>query len=60
MSYKVKALNSGSVLDIGNVSQSGPPLYVGALGRYATHQVYNGTKGSKVAHHCVEKPISGI
>ena len=44
---RVNALNSGSVLNIGNGPRGDPSVYVGV-------------KGRKVALHCVEKPISGI
>ena len=47
LSYRVKALNSGSVLNVGNGPQSGPSMF-------------NAAKGRKVAHHCLEKHISGI
>ena len=36
--YRVKSPNSGCLLDIGNGSQSGPPLYKKAKGREAAHQ----------------------
>ena len=42
----VRALNSGSVLNIGNGPQSGPSMS-------------NAGKGHKMAHHCVEAPIFG-
>ena len=44
---RVNLPNIGCLLNIGNGPQSGP-------------SIYNGTKGRKVAHHCVERPISGI
>ena len=49
--YRVKALNSGSVLNIGNGPQSGPPSHSEANGREAAHQL---TRGPRVA----TRPIS--
>ena len=45
--FRVKALDSGSVLNIGNGPQGGP-------------SVSNAAKGRKEANHCIETPISSI
>ena len=45
--------NSGCLIDIRNGPPSGPSIYNGTNGCKAA-------KGRIVAHHCVERPISGI
>ena len=54
---RVHSLNSGCLLNIGNGPQSGQPLYSEAKGPSVCNA--NAAKGRNVAHHCVERPISG-